>query len=206
MEMKENNIYIILGSVLGTLVLALGAVLVLFCHKRSKRRVRIFSLRAVTPLDDAEFESWRRPSKYAQRPEKYGILPSKPPIVLAKVSPPNIFEKEVAYGSPRSPPRTITPTSPIRMPDHTRRKSSVASLQDRPPTPFSSTLSEADEDPSPYIPYNSPRQNRGHFHYPSVSEASTFDFGFHANHRESDRFSVQSERKLYTRARQHSET
>ncbi|KAF2804821.1 uncharacterized protein BDZ99DRAFT_397187 [Mytilinidion resinicola] len=208
--MEENHIYIILGSVLGALVLALGAVLLMFCRKRSKRRTRIFSLRAVTPLDDAEFESWRRPSKYTQRPEKYGILPSKPAVVRAK-STPNIFEKEVAYDMPGTPPRTpphsITPTSPIRMPDHARRKSSVTSLQDRPPTPFSPTLSEADEESSSYLPHpKSSRQHQGHVHYPSVSEASTFDFGFHTSPRESERFSGQSERRIYTRARQHSET
>ncbi|KAH9870541.1 hypothetical protein IAQ61_006017 [Plenodomus lingam] len=147
---QETKMWIILGAVLGTLVLSGTTVLGLCCWKRSKRRVRGFSLRAVTPLDDAEFESWRRPSQYTQRPEKYSIRPTQPAILRDRVSPtsPNLFEKELA--TYEFPPRTPSPTdrslsikSPydsVQRPEKVRRKSSVASsLADRPPTPYSPT-------------------------------------------------------------------
>lgn len=202
----DNTIWIVLGSVFGVLMLALIATLLLFCRKRSKKKVRIFSLRAVTPLDDAEFESWRRPS--TSKPKKYGIMPSRPAVVRAKNSA-NLFEKEVALYSrvhtpPQTPPKSDTPTSSIKLPDHARRKSSV-SIQDRPPTPFSPDVSE-DGDPALWLPKIESPRSRGHVHYPSVSEASEFDFGFSSPPRHSDRFSGQSERRLYTGARQHSMT
>ncbi|KAL5373380.1 hypothetical protein DPSP01_012738 [Paraphaeosphaeria sporulosa] len=88
--MDQTHIWIILAAVLGSLVLALVVVLALYCWRRSTRRVRGFSLRAVTPLDDAEFESWRRPSQYTQRPQKYGIRPALPPPVRT-----TMLEKEI---------------------------------------------------------------------------------------------------------------
>lgn len=207
-QTMDNTIWIVLASVFGVLVLALIATLLLFCRKRSKKKVRIFSLRAVTPLDDAEFESWRRPSTYTSRPEKYGIMPSRPAVVRAKNSA-NLFEKEIAlYNTPHTPPQTppksATTVSAVKVPDHARRKSSL-SIHDRPPTPFSPDMS-GDSDPALWLPKLESPRSRGHVHYPSVSEASEFDFGFSSPPQHSDRFSNQSERRLYTRARQHSMT
>jgi hypothetical protein len=172
---QETKVWIILGAVLGTLVLSAVAVAVLFCWRRNKRRVRGFSLRAVTPLDDAEFESWRRPSQYTQRPEKYGI---RPVVTRDRISP-TMFEKELhTYEPPRTPspqdlPPLRSPSSSIRKPDRVRRKSSVASsIADRPPTPYSPT--------SPSSEFNrastSSRKSQPLIHYPSVSEASAFKF------------------------------
>jgi hypothetical protein len=157
-------------------VLLAVAVAVLFCWKRNKRRVRGFSLRAVTPLDDAEFESWRRPSQYTQRSEKYGI---RPVVTRDRISP-TMFEKELnTYEPPRTPsPHDLahplrSPSSSIQKPDRVRRKSSVASsIADRPPTPYSPT--------SPSSEFNrastSSRKSQPLIHYPSVSEASAFKF------------------------------
>src|SRR5262245_5477672 len=101
--MEEQKIWIILAVVLGSLVLTLVIVFSLFCWRRSKKRIRGFSLRAVTPLDDAEFESWRRPSQYTQRPQKYGIRPTQPAVVRTTKTP-NMFEKEMGnYEPPRTP-------------------------------------------------------------------------------------------------------
>jgi hypothetical protein len=172
---QETKVWIILGAVLGTLVLSAVAVAVLFCWRRNKRRVRGFSLRAVTPLDDAEFESWRRPSQYTQRPEKYGI---RPVVTRDRISP-TMFEKELhTYEPPRTPspqdlPPLRSPSSSIRKPDRVRRKSSVASsIADRPPTPYSPT--------SPSGEFNrtstSSRKSQPLIPYPSVSEASAFKF------------------------------
>jgi hypothetical protein len=182
--MQENRIWIILAVVLGSLVLALAVVFILFCHQRSKRRVRGFTLRAVTPLDDAEFESWRRPSQYTQRPEKYGIRPTQPaPIRTTRSA--LMFEKEINYNPPRTPSlydydndSIRSPTSPVRQPERARRKSSVcSSLADRPPTPYSpaSTTSEF-----PRTSMASRKSNPGspRIHYPSMSEASAFNFNF----------------------------
>ena len=166
---QETKVWIILGAVLGTLVLLGVAVAVLFCWKRNKRRVRGFSLRAVTPLDDAEFESWRRPSQYTQqRPEKHGI---RPVVTRDRISP-TMYEKELhTYELPRTPsPQEDdlalplqSPSTSIRKPERVRRKSSVASsLADRPPTPYSPTspsynhLSPTSPSYSPTSPNYSP--------------------------------------------------
>ncbi|KAF2856115.1 hypothetical protein T440DRAFT_485257 [Plenodomus tracheiphilus IPT5] len=183
---KQMKVWIILGAVLGTLVLSGVAVLSLFCWKRSKRRVRGFSLRAVTPLDDAEFESWRRPSQYTQRPEKYGIRPTQPALLRDRVSPtsPTLFEKELS--TYQFPPRTPSPTdlapamkSPsdsIRRPDKVRRKSSVASsIADRPPTPYSPTSPSSDFQRGSM---SSRRSQPLIHHTPTMSEASAFKFDF----------------------------
>ncbi|KNG51484.1 hypothetical protein DDE82_000805 [Stemphylium lycopersici] len=181
---QETKVWIILGAVVGTLVVSAVAVAVLFCWKRSQRKMRGFSLRAVTPLDDAEFESWRRPSQYAQRPEKYGIRPTPPAVLRERVSPrvTSMFEKELSTYDfpPRTPSLTDmaslkSPTSSIRKPERVRRKSSVASsLADRPPTPYSPT--------SPTGEFNrgstSSRRSQPLIHYPSVSETSAFRFNF----------------------------
>ncbi|KAF2018691.1 hypothetical protein BU24DRAFT_102363 [Aaosphaeria arxii CBS 175.79] len=179
--MENKDIWIILAACLGSLLFLLTLTLGLFCWRRSKRKIRGFSLRAVTPLDDAEFESWRRPSQYTQRPEKYGIRPTLPAVVRSSRTP-NMFEKELnLYDVARSPsptsPRTSmkTPTSPIRKPERVRRKSSIVSVADRPPTPYSptSTTGEFPQRGS----YSSRRSgSTPHIHYPSMSEASAFNF------------------------------
>lgn len=184
--MDETKLYIILGAVLGTLVLAGVSVAVLFCWKRNKRRVRGFSLRAVTPLDDSVFESWRRPSEHAQRNEKYGIRPMHPAVIRHEVSP-TMFEKELdMYDHPRSPsPDDIplplqTPTHSIRRPEQARRKSSVtSSIADRPPTPYSPTSANSDFLVGSYGSRKSQTLIR---HQPSMSEASAFRFEFESNH------------------------
>jgi hypothetical protein len=181
--MDETKMYIILGAVLGTLILAGVIVAVLYCVKRNRSRVRGFSLRAVTPLDDAVFESWRRPSEHA---EKHGIRPVQPVVVQGRHTP-SMFEKEFAlYDHPRTPspddipPPLQSPSSSIRKPERVRRKSSVASsIADRPPTPYS---------PAPYSPTSnhfdfqrgsmSSRRSQPSCHHPTKSEASAFRFEF----------------------------
>ncbi|KAF1943254.1 hypothetical protein EJ02DRAFT_146318 [Clathrospora elynae] len=182
---QESKVWIILGAVLGILVLSAVAVVVLFCWKRSQRRVRVFSLRAVTPLDDAVFDSWRRPSQYTQRPEKYGIKSTQPAVVRDRVSP-AMFEKELStYEFPRTPSPTDlsspmkSPFSSIQKPERVRRKSSVASsIVERPRTPYSPT--------SPSGEFSristSSRRSQPLIHYPSESEASAFRFNFESEY------------------------
>ncbi|KAH8731173.1 hypothetical protein GQ44DRAFT_379061 [Phaeosphaeriaceae sp. PMI808] len=173
---QQTKVWIILGSVVGVLVLLGVIVAVLMCWKRNQRRVRGFSLRAVTPLDDAEFESWRRPSQYTQRPEKHGI---RPVVTRDRISP-TMFEKELhGYELPRTPtpddlaPPLRSPSSSIRKPERVRRKSSVASsIADRPPTPYSPTSPSGEFSRTS----TSSRKSQPLIHYPSVSEASAFRF------------------------------
>ncbi|KAL6155779.1 hypothetical protein ACJBU6_05978 [Exserohilum turcicum] len=162
---QETKIYIILSVVAGTLVLCAATVVILFFWARTRKRTRGFTLRSVTPLDDAEFESWRRPSQHADKT-------------------PSMFEKELSTYEfpPRTPsltdaPSLKSPTSSIRRPEQARRKSSVtSSLADRPPTPYSPS--------SPSGEFNrasvSSRRSQPLIHYPSVSEASAFRFNFEA--------------------------
>lgn len=179
--MDETKLYIILGAVLGTLVLAGVSVAVLFCWKRNQRRVRGFSIRAVTPLDDSVFESWRRPSEHAQRNEKYGIRPVHPAVTRHQTSP-SLFEKELdLYDHPRSPspediqPPLESPKDYIRRPERARRKSSVtSSVADRPPTPYSPSTT------SDFVvgSWDSHKSQPLIRHQPSMSEASAFRFEF----------------------------
>ncbi|EMD91364.1 hypothetical protein COCC4DRAFT_20683 [Bipolaris maydis ATCC 48331] len=183
---QETKVYIIIGAVAGSLVVCALTLAVLFVWTRSRRRMRGFSLRAVTPLDDAEFESWRRPSQYNQRLDEYGIRPSNRVVLRDRVSPrtPSFFEKELSTYDfpPRTPSLTDavsikSPTSSIQKPEQARRKSSVASsLADRPPTPYSPC--------SPSGEFNrgsvSSRRSQPLIHYPSVSETSAFRFNFEA--------------------------
>ncbi|EUC27352.1 hypothetical protein COCVIDRAFT_31407 [Bipolaris victoriae FI3] len=183
---QETKIYIIIGAVAGSLVVCALTLAILCVWTRSRRKMRGFSLRAVTPLDDAEFESWRRPSQYNQRLDEYGIRPSNRVILRDRVSPrtPSFFEKELSTYDfpPRTPSLTDavsikSPTSSIQKPERARRKSSVASsLADRPPTPYSPC--------SPSGEFNrgsvSSRRSQPLIHYPSVSEASAFRFNFEA--------------------------
>ncbi|KAF2993618.1 hypothetical protein E8E13_002114 [Curvularia kusanoi] len=184
--MDETKLYVILGAVLGTLVLTGVCVAVLFCWMRNKRRVRGFSIRAVTPLDDSVFESWRRPSEHAQRNEKYGIRPVHPAVTRHQMSP-SLFEKELdLYDHPRSPspddiqPPLDSPRDSIRKPERARRKSSVvSSVADRPPTPYSPTSTTGDFVVGSWGSHKSQPLIR---HQPSMSEASAFRFEFESSH------------------------
>jgi hypothetical protein len=185
--MEENTLWIVLAVVLGSLTLALAAVFFLFCRRRAKKKVRGFSLRAVTPLDDAEFESWRRPSQYTQRPEKYGIRQIQPaPVSVTKATP--MFEKDVHYEAPRTPSpqdndyvSMTSPTNSVRKPERVRRKSSVcSSVADRPPTPYSPASTTSEFPRSSYASRSSYAKSP-RIHYPSMSEASAFNFNFHSD-------------------------
>jgi hypothetical protein len=183
---QETKVWIILGAVLGTLLFTAVAVAVLFCWTRNKKRVRGFSLRAVTPLDDAEFESWRRPSQYTERPEKHGIQAMQSTVKRDRVSP-TIFEKELhTYEVPRTPSPTDrpsalqSPSSSVRKPERVRRKSSVASsIADRPPTPYSPTSPSSGEFQRASI---SSRKSQPLIHHPSLSEASAFRFDLNSEY------------------------
>lgn len=197
--MEQRNLWIILAVVLGTLVLAFTVVLYLFCVRRNKKKLRVFSLRAVTPLDDAVFESWRRPSQYTQRPERYGMRSSQSNFTRTTQQP-NMIEKELRdYDfSPSSVPSA---TSPIRKPERAHRKSSCASsLADRPPTPYSPASVSSEFPPSSFTSTKSfPGSPRTH--YPSLSEASAFDFDFQSlydehSKRDRNRSNSQSDRPL----------
>ncbi|KAF2869884.1 hypothetical protein BDV95DRAFT_90259 [Massariosphaeria phaeospora] len=199
----NQNVWIIVAVVLGIFVLTLVIVLSLFLWKRSQKRIRGFSLRAVTPLDDAEFESWRRPSQYTQRPEKYGITPTQPAVIRTNRTP-NMFEKEDShYEPPRTPSPTRSamspksPSTPIRKPENVHRKSSISSsIADRPPTPYSPASVSSETQRSSY----GSRKSQGgasSIHYPSMSETSAFNFNFDSPPREVGRPSHQSDRPLY---------
>ncbi|KAJ4354565.1 uncharacterized protein N0V89_006302 [Didymosphaeria variabile] len=204
--MDQNQIWIILAVVLGSLVLALVVVLALFCCRRSKRRVRGFSFRAVTPLPDAEFESWRRPSQYTQRPQKYGIRPAPPPPVRTTRSPVMLEKDFDDFDGPRTPsphdyPSLEYPMSPIRKPERVRRKSSAtSSLADRPPTPYSPS-SKTSEFPRESFSSRKSYGGSPRIHYPSMSEASAFNFdikdmSFDSNKFDPVRPSTHSDRPL----------
>jgi hypothetical protein len=176
--MDETKVYIILGAVVGTLVLAGVTVAVLFCIKRSKNKMRGFTLRAVTPLDDSVFESWRRPSDHA---EKHSVRPVQPVLIQNRYTP-SISEKEFAlYDHPRSPSPDDDTTSPlqspsasIRKPERVRRKSSVASsIADRPPTPYSPASNQFD-----FSRESMSSRRSQSAHHPTRSEASAFRFEF----------------------------
>jgi hypothetical protein len=113
-----------------------------------------------------------------------------------------MLEKEIDnYDAPRTPSphehRFNYPMSPIRKPERTRRKSSAASsIADRPPTPYSPSSEFPRESFSSRKSYGSPR-----IHYPSMSEASAFNFdlkdmSFDSNKFDPSRPSTQSERPL----------
>lgn len=174
---------VVLGSVLGALVLGL-AIYVLWLlrrrHQRSGRRSLAATFRAVTPLSDSEFESWRRPStNQRQWPEKYPIstIDSRPlPRISRAPSQPKTTKPVLINPFDTPNPQSMRPVV------HTRRKSSTVSIQDRPPTPYSPASpklrksSESKEDlwgaASPT--HTKPAQAR--VYHPSTSESSTFDF------------------------------
>ncbi|KAK7535800.1 uncharacterized protein J3D65DRAFT_626290 [Phyllosticta citribraziliensis] len=184
MGQSNHQLAIILGSVLGgtATLLVIGCVFAYVVHRRRTNGSII--ARAVTPLDDAEFESWRRPSKQIQWREKYSILPEKPPPALTRMPPSSrqnrrsrtsnsliITEKDLedvpAY---TYRPKPLPTTNGVR-PAHVRNMSSM-SLRDRPPTPFSQ------KDGIAHMRTHSASARSTRVHHPSVSEASDFDFGF----------------------------
>jgi hypothetical protein len=193
---QSSKIWIILGALLGTLIFSGIALMMLCCWRRNRRRLRGFSLRAVTPLDDAEFESWRRPSQYTQRQEKSIIQPIRPISTQGYFSPstPTVYEKDF---QPKQAGRNTflqgtmalpsSPISSIRKPERARRKSSVASsIADRPPTPYSPSSPTGD------FPRMSVSSNRSQplIHYPSMEETSAFRFQFeteYGTHQRGDR-------------------
>jgi len=160
----------------------LVATLVLFTWKRSKRRIRGLSFRAVTPLDDAEFESWRRPSQHTKTTEKDGLQLMSPIVVRTpKISPElekelNLYEFPRRASTPRDAP--LGPTSPIPRPDPVRRKeSSASSLAERPPTPYSPTTTNG-EFPRRGSQLSRKSSSTPYGHYASLSDTSNFEFGF----------------------------
>lgn len=189
----DRNLAIILGSILGGCAVLLIIGIVLFVMRRRKSRGSIIS-RSVTPLDDAEFESWRRPSKQLQWREKYNVLPEPPVPALTRMPSSSRRSRHSRQLSSKDfgdavPTYTYRPTrtpEPNMKPEHIRNKSSL-SLQDRPPTPYSPTSSkESHNFPAPTRP-KSLSQRSNHVHYPSMSEASDFDFGFQQGNRYFDK-------------------
>lgn len=185
MGQTNHQLAIILGSVLGgtATLLIIGCIFAYVVHRRRTNGSII--ARAVTPLDDAEFESWRRPSKQTQWREKYSILPEKPPPALTRM-PPSSRQKRRSRTSSNSlmvtekdmdlddvPAYTYgyrLPNGGVR-PAHVRNMSTM-SLRDRPPTPFSQ------KDAITHMRTHSASARSTRVHHPSVSEASDFDFGF----------------------------
>lgn len=204
--MEQITIWIILAVVLGSLVLGTILVLVLFLVKRSKQKMRRFTFRAVTPLDDSVFESWRQPGQHTPRPQNYGIRPTKPLTVHTSQSS-GMFEKEAAiFDTARNPSlrdddNVNDIVSPVRKPEKARRKTSIcSSLADRPPTPYSPPGSTTE---FPRASFTSRRSYGGspRVHYPSMSEASAFNFdlkdmSFDSNKSAPIRASTQSDRPL----------
>ncbi|EON67435.1 hypothetical protein W97_06689 [Coniosporium apollinis CBS 100218] len=175
---RNRMLGIMIGCVVsGLLVVAICAWIWVRVRRSQKRNRRKLFRRAVTPLDDAEFESWRRPSVAHSQLEIYGSIQQPPPSHSPRAKPaaPLVLEKDLGiYGpetsrSPRSSPSSGRSRSE-RHTDHSRNKSSV-SVQDRPPTPYSPTQPPESFGSSPKSPPN-------HVHYSSMSSASDFDFGF----------------------------
>ncbi|KAF2088766.1 hypothetical protein K490DRAFT_37959 [Saccharata proteae CBS 121410] len=198
---NHRNLAIILGAALGslTLVLLLGTLCYL---RRRQSRGSLLTRRCVTPLSDAEFESWRRPSKQIQWREKLSspsasisaAFPASPPPALTRFPSTSsrhrpssmvMLEKDLGVPVYEYRPRPIRTPDGFRKADrawdvggHRRCKSSMSTIQsvvDRPPTPYSPTGSISTR---PHERVSSMSPKLGHVHYPSVSEASDFDFGF----------------------------
>lgn len=191
---NNRNLWIILGSVLGVLALLFGLGVFIIVHRQLRRKGLkecIIPGRPITPLDDAEFESWRRPSMKSQSYGRYTtMMPRRPSPTAKKSDSYRSFDKELFL---MSRPRTSSdPTQPppSKQPNHHVRRKSSMSVHDRPPTPYSARCSEEEEGwPSP--PRRASRGSRGsqgsrsprqvrdlNSKYSSVSEASDFDFGF----------------------------
>lgn len=207
MSVSHRNLIIIIAVVVGILVASIAGFVVYGCRKRSARlRTRLFK-RAATPLSDAEFDKWRHSTKaptyrsggttvYKSTGTRFETfngdvkVPIPAPIVSVVRLDTNMYQQASRPITPPEPRRTSneafqSPTTSTRpLMSHSRHKSSV-SLQDRPPTPHSSSPRSAWDSESPFsdsameVP-QSPQQkeHRVHVHYPSISEASDFDFGF----------------------------
>lgn len=167
------NLPIILGSILGVSAIAVIVFAVLFYQRRSRQlgRKGLLSFRSATPLDDVEFESWRKPSESRQWPEKSGDQsPSssvKPQFRIVE----RRLSSEDAVISPTQPVHH----RPVRVLDHVRSKSSI-SVRDRPPTPYSSNISPRSPTfpNSPFVDDDPPSQ-WGRIYHPSTSTTSDFD-------------------------------
>lgn len=73
----DRNLAIILSVVLGVLALAVFFLLLWLCRRSSRRS--LFSRRSPTPLDETEYNSWRRRASQQQWHEKYEQLTPVPP-------------------------------------------------------------------------------------------------------------------------------
>lgn len=210
MPMSRRNLIIILACVIGMIVITTVGFIVFSCRKK-KHRLHLLK-RAATPLSDAEFDLWRRPTKAPSvyksggttvykttgtRLERYDPdLKSPSPIcqvvrvdsTMANHSPRPItppqrtqFPSSIVTNSPTTSTRPlIRSTSSAANTTHSRHKSSM-SLQDRPPTPYSSSSPPIGWDGETLLSESvpqSPREKQHRVHYPSMSEASDFDFGF----------------------------
>lgn len=172
---SNRNLWIILASVLGTLVVAFVIGILWTCRRHW--RVSLFPTRTVTPLDDAEFESWRRPSQYMGR--RYTVMPRKPSPVRMAPDSYNMFEKEVFLAKRPStpPPRPPRPSMSLKSQQTPpSRHSRTNSIQDRPPTPYSSRVRSIESIPA--SPTSITRPKKAHSHFPSVSDASESEYEF----------------------------
>ncbi|KAL1633592.1 hypothetical protein SLS58_011013 [Diplodia intermedia] len=192
LQASENNrdLAIILGSVLGGCAALLIIGILIYVTRRKKSQGSSIISRAVTPLDDAEFESWRRPSKQLQWREKYNVLPEPPAPALTRMPSSSrrnrhsrqisrlsqLTEKELEDECPMysyRPKPSRTPEPGMRAQEHPfvarpPAYAVFANLQQR-----ITQVSDATD------AHKAKRNN--HVHYPSLSEASDFDFGFQQN-------------------------
>lgn len=175
---SNRNLWIILGSILGLLIVAFIIGVAWICRRRLQRR-GLLPTRTVTPLDDAEFESWRRPSQqYHQQPERYTVMPRERTSVQRAFDSYTMDQREDALLEKAQSPSQRPSTPPRTHRSHGRRHSSrTSSIHDRPPTPYSARM-RIDELDGPPSPTSITRPKRTHVHYPSTSEASEFDFEF----------------------------
>jgi hypothetical protein len=177
---KDNrNLWIILGSVLGALVVGFVVGILWTCRRRLQGK-KLLPMRTVTPLDDAEFESWRRPSTYTQRPGRYTVMSkhvSLTPPLESEDYQHYTFEKYMSLTQrPKTPPpRPATPPRSRRT-TLDRRRSRTSSIQDRPPTPYSSR--RRSEEDALSSPSSVTKPTRTHRRYPSTSDASDLDYEF----------------------------
>ncbi|KAF2094552.1 hypothetical protein NA57DRAFT_80353 [Rhizodiscina lignyota] len=202
---SRRNLVIILAVVISVLVTATVVFIVLGCRKKNKR-LRLFH-RAVTPLSDAEFDLWRRPSKTPLVYKSSGttVYKSSGTRFDADVKEPSPVCQVVRIDSKTYaiPPRPLTPpqkpqsSSPtatdspttstrplartVSIATTTSRHKSSMSLQDRPPTPYSPSTPPTGWDSetlfSEGIP-QSPRQREHRVHVHYPSVSEVSDFDF----------------------------
>lgn len=163
--------------------------------------------RAATPLADAEFDKWRKPSKdpalyhsggttiYKSTGLRYDGLKSPAPLLHAfripsptmspitekrPTTPPHPLQSSPSLG--KSPSASVRPlirstSIPSVTTKHSRHKSSV-SIQDRPPTPYSPSTPPSTWDNETLWQSEAPSSPREKHHRVHLSDASEFDFGF----------------------------